>query len=289
MHQEISDQHQQKCVLTADPHRLRNHVGKGHRQHVPRAQRHKVMQETPRPRPPHHKQPTNQVPRRGHHPQPRRHPHSSCDVVIHFGVRQSCCRFRGVCIAKSCSAGRSSRSHAALLLGANFLWRSIFSGPLHPNSVPSALILLSPHFQLSTVDSPSSRMPEQNHIPFLHHVLPPFQPHLRLLPRRRNTPRLQQIIPSHNFRANKSLFNIAMNLSRREKLNQSHQVISRTNQAIQPRLLQSIRRQQLRCLFLIHLRQLGFQPPANCYHCRILPPLQCPQLVPLDRRVQLGR
>src|SRR5712671_359808 len=150
MHQKISDQHQQKCVLTADPHRLRNHVGKRHRQHVPRAQRHKVMQETPRPRPPHHKQTTNQVPRRGHHPQPRRHPHSSCYVVIHFGVRQSCCRFRGVSIAKACSAGRSPRSPAALLLGANFLWRSIFSGPLHPNSVPSALILLSPHFQLST-------------------------------------------------------------------------------------------------------------------------------------------
>src|SRR6266403_3362129 len=115
MHQEISDQHQQKCVLPADPHRLRNHVGKRHRQHVPRAQRHKVMQETPRPRPPHHKQPTNQVPRSGHHPQPRRHPHSSCDVVIHFGVRQSCCRFRGVCIAKACSAGRSPRSPAAFL------------------------------------------------------------------------------------------------------------------------------------------------------------------------------
>src|SRR6266403_3798558 len=115
MHQEISDQHQQKCVLPADPHRLRNHVGKRHRQHVPRAQRHKVMQETPRPRPPHHKQPTNQVPRSGHHPQPRRHPHSSCNVVIHFGVRQSCCRFRGVCIAKACSTGRSPRSPAVFL------------------------------------------------------------------------------------------------------------------------------------------------------------------------------
>src|SRR5712675_3756503 len=215
MHQKISDQHQQKCVLPADPHRLRNHVGKRHRQHIPRAQRHKVMQETPGPGSPHHKQPTNQVPRRGHHPQPRRHPHSSCNVVIHFGVRQSCCRFRGVSIAKSCSAGRSSRSHAALLLSANFLWRSIFSGPQHPNSVPAALILLPPHFQLSTVDSPSSRMPEQNHIPFLHHIFPSLQPHLRLLPRRRNTPRRQQIIPSHHFRANESLFDIAVNLSRR--------------------------------------------------------------------------
>src|SRR5882757_7446382 len=112
MHQEISDQHQQKCVLAADPHRLRNHVGKCHRQHVSRAQRHKIMQETPRPRPPHHKQPTNQVPRRGHHPQARRHPHSSCNVVIHFGVRQSCCRFRGVSIAKACNAARSPRSPA---------------------------------------------------------------------------------------------------------------------------------------------------------------------------------
>jgi len=150
MHHEISDQHQQKCVLPADPHRLRNHVGKRHRQHVPRAQRHKVMQETPRPRSPHHKQPTNQVPRRGHHPQPRRHPHSSCDVVIHFGVRQSCCRFRGVSIAKACSAGRSPRSPAALLR----LFSCLFF----------LLLLLR--------GSPLSRMPEQNHIPFLHHIFP---------------------------------------------------------------------------------------------------------------------
>src|SRR5882757_4556345 len=153
MHQEISDQHQQKCVLPADPHRLRNHVGKRHRQHVSRAQRHKVMQETPRPRPPHHKQPTNQVPRRGHHPQPRRHPHSSCNVVIHFGVRQSCCRFRGLCIAKSCSARRSPRSPAAFL------------PPLFLTSFSYFLFLF---FLLR--NSPLSRMPEQNHIPFLHHV-----------------------------------------------------------------------------------------------------------------------
>src|SRR5712672_1463797 len=147
MHQEISDQHQQKCVLTADPHRLRNHVGKRHRQHVPRAQRHKVMQETPRPSPPHHKQPTNQVPRSGHHPQPRRHPHSSCDVVIHFGVRQSCCRFRDVCIAKSCSAGRSSRSHAALLLSAKFLWRAF----LRPSASELSAVCVNPSFSpLST-------------------------------------------------------------------------------------------------------------------------------------------
>src|SRR5712672_4285232 len=159
MHQEISDQHQQKCVLTADPHRLRNHVGKRHRQHVPRAQRHKVMQETPRPCPPHHKQPTNQVPRRGHHPQPRRHPHSSCNVVIHFGVRQSCCRFRGVCIANACSAGRSPRSPAALPLGTNFLGVEIF----RPSASELSALCANPSFSpLSTFNCQLStrRYPE---------------------------------------------------------------------------------------------------------------------------------
>src|SRR5579859_1781067 len=143
-------------------------------------------------------------------------------------------------------------------------------------------------------------MPEQNHIPFLHHILPPLQPYLRLLPRRRHASRRQQIIPAHYFRTNKSLLNIAVNFScrlrcssslanrprshfrlpRRKKLNQSHQVIRRANQPVQARLFQSIRSQQLRRFLLLHLRQLRFEPPANRHHRRILPPLQRPQLVP---------
>src|SRR5258706_10531713 len=162
---------------------------------------------------------------------------------------------------------------------------------------------------VKSFSSPLPRMPEQNHIPFLHHILPTLQPHLRLLPRRRNAPRRQQIIPPHHFRANKSLLNIAMNLSRRlrrrsslanrprphfrlprrKKLNQSHQVIRSANQPVQPRLLQSIRRQQLRRFLLVHFRQFRLEPPANRDHRRIRPPLQRPKLVPLHRRVQLRR
>src|SRR5258705_212454 len=36
-------------------------------------------------------------------------------------------------------------------------------------------------------------MPKQNHVPLLNDVFFPFQSHLRLLPRRRQTPRRQQI------------------------------------------------------------------------------------------------
>src|SRR6266436_7470449 len=152
-----------------------------------------------------------------------------------------------------------------------------------------------------------SRMPKQNHITFLHYILPPLQPHLRLLPRCRHAPSRQQIIPPHHFRANKSLLDIAVNLSRRfrrrssfanrpsphfrltrrKKLNQPHQVISRANQSVQPRLLQSIRSQQLRRFLLLHLRQLRLEPSANRHHRRILPPFERPQLVPLDRCSQL--
>src|SRR6266403_2151082 len=58
-------------------------------------------------------------------------------------------------------------------------------------------------------------MPKKNHIPLLHNILFPLQPHLRLLPRRRQTPRRQQVIPSHHFRPNKTLLDIAMNRPRR--------------------------------------------------------------------------
>src|SRR5947209_4607254 len=126
----------------------------------------------------------------------------------------------------------------------------------------------------------SSRMPKKNHIPFLHHVFFSLQPHLRLLPRGPQTSRRQQVIPPHHFRPDKSLLDVAMNrscrlhcrrslsnrprahfrLPRREKLDQSQQIIRSANQSVQPRLLQSIGRQQLRRLFLLHFRKFRFQP-----------------------------
>src|SRR5205807_1149895 len=78
-------------------------------------------------------------------------------------------------------------------------------------------------------------------------------------------------------------------LSRREKLNQPHQVIRRSNQPVQPRLFQSVRRQELRRFFLFHFRELRLQPPANRHHRGIRPPLQSAQLVPLHNRIQLVR
>src|SRR5260370_31809635 len=149
-------------------------------------------------------------------------------------------------------------------------------------------------------------MPKQNHIASLHYIPPPLQPHLPLLPRRRHAPSRQQIIPPHHFRTNESLLDIAVNLSRRfrrrrplpnrpsphfrlprrKKLNQPHQVISCANQPVQPRLLQSIRSQQLRRFFLFHLRQFRLEPPANRHHRRILPPFERPQFIPLYRRRQ---
>src|SRR6267378_1494876 len=137
-------------------------------------------------------------------------------------------------------------------------------------------------------------MPEKNHIPFLHDVFFPLQPHLRLFPRRRQTSCRQQVIPSHHFRPNETLLNVAMNRARRlhrgralanrprphfrlpgrEKLDQSQQIIRRANQSVQPRLLQSVRRQQLRSLFLIHLGAIRLPPPADRRHGRIGPTLE---------------
>src|SRR5580704_6439107 len=73
---------------------------------------------------------------------------------------------------------------------------TLAKAPTHP---PKQMHILS-----WTVDSPSflPTMPEQNHIPLLHNVFLPLQPHLRFLPRRRQTPGRQQIIPSHHFRPN---------------------------------------------------------------------------------------
>src|SRR5207248_2500681 len=139
--------------------------------------------------------------------------------------------------------------------------------------------------------------------------LSPPSPTCRVLPPRAQPPRRQQIIPSHHFGPYETLFDVAMNrprclhrccalsnrprphfrLPRREKLDQPQQVIRRANQPVQPRLLQSVRCQQLRGLFLIHLREFCLQPPANHHHSRIRPPLQRIQFVPHHCRVQVVR
>src|SRR5438046_3421627 len=76
------------------------------------------------------------------------------------------------------------------------------------------LILFAPFPAASTRHFSSPRMPEQHHIAFLYNVLFPFQPNLSLFLRRRNTSRRDQIVPSHHFRPNKSLLDVAMNHTR---------------------------------------------------------------------------
>src|SRR5205823_10705215 len=76
----------------------------------------------------------------------------------------------------------------------------------------AVFIVVSPFTEVQKLTSLSA-MPEQNHIPFLHHVLFPFQPHLRLLLRCRNAPRRHQIFPAHDFGANKSSLDVAVNHS----------------------------------------------------------------------------
>src|SRR5712692_8880332 len=76
----------------------------------------------------------------------------------------------------------------------------------------AVFIDVSPFTEVQKLTSLSA-VPEQNHIAFLHDVLFPLQPHLRLLPRRRQTPRRQQIIPTHHFRPDKTLLDVAMNRS----------------------------------------------------------------------------
>src|SRR5882672_6950346 len=166
------------------------------------------------------------------------------------------------------------------------LFFSASSAPLCVKSLSlfhSFTLSLFHSFTLSLFHSFSSTVPKQNHIPLLYHVFLPLQPHLRLLPRRRQTSRRQQIIPPHHFRPYEAFLNVAMNrprrlhrhrplanrpsphfrLSRREKLDQSQQIIRRADQPVQPRLLQSVRCQQFRGFLLIHLGEFRLQPPAN--------------------------
>src|SRR6266850_4829565 len=103
-------------------------------------------------------------------------------------------------------------------------------------------------FHSFTLSLFSSTVPKQNHIPLLHHIFLPLQSHLRLLPRCPQASRRQQIIPPHHFRAYEAFLNVAVNrprrlhrhrplanrprphfrLTRREKLDQSQQIIRRT-------------------------------------------------------------
>src|SRR6266478_5560919 len=74
----------QQRALPRQLHRLRNHLDEGHRQHVPRAQRQKILQKFPRPLLMNNKISTHQIPRRRNEPEPRRQPRPKCQIMSHL-------------------------------------------------------------------------------------------------------------------------------------------------------------------------------------------------------------
>src|SRR5690242_19480191 len=84
MHDEISDQHKNQRLLAGQPDRLRYDVDKSHGQHVPGAQRQKILQDPSRPIPPHDKIPANQIPRRRNQSKTSRQPCPHCQVMSHM-------------------------------------------------------------------------------------------------------------------------------------------------------------------------------------------------------------
>src|SRR5882724_5936021 len=91
MNQEKSRQHKRKRVLSPKLHRLRDNFHQRHRQHVPGAQRQKILQKLSRPLPPHHKVSAQQVSARGHQPQDRRPPHPHRIRIFHPPAISSLC------------------------------------------------------------------------------------------------------------------------------------------------------------------------------------------------------
>src|SRR6266853_3818080 len=83
MNQEKSRQHKRKRVVPPKFYRLRDNFHQRHCQHVPGAQRQKILQKLSRPFPPHHKVTAQQVSARGRQPQDRRPPHPHHFLVSH--------------------------------------------------------------------------------------------------------------------------------------------------------------------------------------------------------------
>src|ERR1700726_2528431 len=149
VYQEKTDQDIKKGPLTGNPHRLRYHLNKRHRQHVSSAQRQKILQISPRPILPNNKIAANQIPRRRHQPQQRRQPSPECQVMHLVSSTDTFVypQLRRVCVP--CLA--------------------VIDGHQKIKPAVSALSVLRPSCPRREIFSlPSSRMPEQNHIAFLH-------------------------------------------------------------------------------------------------------------------------
>src|SRR5579863_3167981 len=99
-------------------------------------------------------------------------------------------------------------------------------------------------------------MAEQYHVAFLHDIFLAFEADLSFLPRGCKTSGSEEIIPANDFRANETLFDVAVNgsggfdcgralanrpgadfrLACGEKRSQTHQLVGRANQAVESRL-----------------------------------------------------
>src|SRR5579864_3932541 len=125
MHQEKSDQDPKQRPRAGKMQRFRNYLQERHRQHVSGAQREKILKKLPRPISSHDEIAANQIPRRGHQPQPRRQRRPYCQFVSHME-----CGSPAAAFAITCSSDSYPREQAVLTY-------PIFS-------VPSVLLTLRP-------------------------------------------------------------------------------------------------------------------------------------------------
>src|SRR5258707_3259419 len=154
----------------------------------------------------------------------------------------------------------------------------------------------------------SAAMPEQNDVAFLDDVLFAFQAHLRLLARRREAPRLQEIIPANYLGANESAFDVGVNcagcflrahaaldgpcahfgLSRGKKRSEAEQMIGGLNQAIESRRFQSVSRKHLRAFGRLKLGKFGFDASADRDDGGVRTPYKFCAIAPFDCGVEFS-
>src|SRR5205807_1927372 len=128
---------------------------------------------------------------------------------------------------------------------------------LSPNSSLSfsSHCSLLPYF-LTSLLLFSPRVPKQNHIAFLNDVLFSLQAHLRLFPRRSETPSRQQIVPPHHFR--RSRFIHLSNPRFAPPATRSHRRIRPPLQS--PQLVPLYSRIQLPRLFIAQIQHVQHRP-----------------------------
>ena len=154
----------------------------------------------------------------------------------------------------------------------------------------------------------SAAVAEQDDVAFLDDVVAAFEAHLGFFTCGGDAARGEKIVPAHDFRADETFFDVAVNfacgfdgggafsngpradfrLARGEIRNQAHQLVGGVNQAIEAGFFQAVGCEQLGGFFFFHLRELGFEASANGHDRGIGSALQCAEFVALDRGGKLG-